>query len=84
LKILLFYATPAVVPRGGSAQLCYGVANATTVSIDNGVEEIKPSLSRCVEVKPKHTTNYTISAADDKGRRATQTIIVEVTAARSR
>src|SRR5882757_6916104 len=28
LKILLFYAVPAVVPSGGYTRLCYSVANA--------------------------------------------------------
>jgi len=78
LKILLFYATPSVVAKGGSTQLCYSVANATTVSIDQGVEEIKPSLNRCVPVKPASSTNYTMTAADDKGHQVTQGINVTV------
>ena len=78
LKILLFYAVPAVVARGGPAQLCYSVSNATTVKIDQGVEEIKPSLSRCVPIKPARTTTYTLSATDDAGHRATQSVNVVV------
>jgi len=78
LKILLFYAAPAVVPRGGSTQLCYSVASATTVKIDGGVEDIKPSLNHCVPVKPTHTTTYTMTAADDKGHETTKSIEVAV------
>jgi hypothetical protein len=78
LKILMFYATPATIARGQAAQLCYGVANAASVKIDQGVEEIKPSLNRCVPTKPTHPTTYTITAADDKGHEVTQSINVAV------
>jgi hypothetical protein len=78
LKILLFYATPAVMARGGSAQLCYSVANAATVKIDQGVEEIKPSLDHCLPVKPTHSTTYTLTASDDKGHQTAQSINVVV------
>ena len=78
LKILLYYASPPVIRRGGSTQLCYSVANATTVKIDQGVEDIKPSLSRCIPVKPSHSLTYTMTAADDKGHTTTKTVDVEV------
>jgi hypothetical protein len=78
LKIMLFYAVPPVVARGGSSQLCYSVSNATAVKIDPGVEAIKPSLSRCVPVKPTHSTTYTLSANDDKGHRADQSTQITV------
>jgi hypothetical protein len=74
LKIMLFYSNPAVVKRGETAQLCYSVSNAAKVAIDHGVEDIKPSLSRCVEVHPLRTTVYTLSADDGKGHSATQSL----------
>ena len=78
LKVLLFYAAPAVVPRAGTTQLCYSIANATTVKIDQGVEDIKPSLNHCLPVHPAKSTTYTITAADDKGRETAQSINVVV------
>jgi hypothetical protein len=78
LKIMLFYAVPGVVARGAAAQLCYSVSNAKTVKIDHGVEEIKPSLSRCVPITPVRPTTYTLTAADDQGHRASQSVEVEV------
>ena len=78
LKILLFYASPPVLSRGESSQLCYSVANAAKVKIDHGVEEIKPSLSRCVPVKPLHSTTYTLTADDDQGNHATQSVDVVI------
>jgi hypothetical protein len=67
LKIMLFYAVPPVVAKGGETKLCYSVANATSVKIEPGVEAIKPSLSRCEPVTPVRSTTYTLSASDDKG-----------------
>jgi hypothetical protein len=78
LKILLFYATPATISRGQSTQLCFGVANATKVRIDNCVEDIKPSLNRCVPAKPATSTTYTITAADDHDHEASQSANVTV------
>ena len=78
LKIMLFYAVPPVVGRGETAKLCYSVSNAASVHIDHGVEEIKPSLSRCVEISPTRSTVYTLSAADAQGNQASQTVNVEV------
>jgi len=78
LKILLFYAAPATVPTGGASRLCYSVSNATSVSIDHDVEEIKPSLDRCVPVRPTHSTTYTLTAKDAKGHQATQSATVQV------
>lgn len=78
LKILSFYAIPGVVHRGQTTELCYGVANATGVAIDNGVEPIKPSLSRCLPVRIIRTTTFTLKAQDDNGNHAEQTVDVQV------
>jgi len=78
LKILMFYANPSTIAHGQRTQLCYSVSNATKVSIDQGVEEIKPSLNRCVPAKPSHSVAYTITAADDQGHTVTQSINVNV------
>jgi hypothetical protein len=78
LKIMLFYAVPAVVPKGGSGQLCYSVSNAAKIEIDHGIGDTPPSLSRCIPIKPKESTTYTLTAADDKNNRATKTLDVLV------
>jgi len=83
LKIIMFYATPAVIERGETAILCYGVANADRVSLDPPVTEIKPSLNRCIEVKPTATTAYTLTAANSRGEEQTQAVEVAVTGTRS-
>jgi hypothetical protein len=78
LKIMLFYAVPPTVVRGQATQLCYSVSNAAKVKIDHGVEEIKPSLNRCVPAKPTVSTTYTITAADAQGHEAAKSIDVVV------
>ena len=60
-RILNFYASPATMEKGGDVLLCYGVEGASWVKIDPPVEELKPSLSRCFQVKPEATTKYTLS-----------------------
>ena len=78
LKILLLYATPAKVTRGSQVELCYGVSNATSVKFEPSVEDVKPSLNRCVAVTPLRSTTYTLTASDDKGNRTTKSVDVAV------
>ena len=47
--------------------MCYGVANAKTVSIDPPVEGVWPSVARCLNVSPRRTTVYTLTASDGAG-----------------
>jgi hypothetical protein len=78
LKILNFYASPGVVARGEATELCYGVANSSAVTIEPGVPDVKPSLARCIEVKPRRSTTYTLTASDSQGHHATQSINVTI------
>jgi hypothetical protein len=50
--ILSFYASPTVIRRGESAQLCYGVANAKSVKLQPQSQPVWPSVARCVDVSP--------------------------------
>jgi len=78
VKIMSFSGSTAV-NRGQKAQLCYGVSNAKTVTIDpRPDDEVWPSLARCVEVSPKKTTTYTITASDGAGHTEQQAITVQV------
>jgi hypothetical protein len=78
LAIQSFYGSPGVVKRGETAQLCYGVANAKTVTLEPQSEPVWPSYSRCVDVKPAKTTTYTLTAQDANGRSVTQTLEIKV------
>jgi hypothetical protein len=78
LDIQSFYASPGAVHRGGSVQLCYGVANAKTVTLEPQPNPVWPSYSRCVDVSPKKTTTYTLTVSDAAGNTKSQTVEVKV------
>jgi hypothetical protein len=71
LKILQFYVSPPAVPPGGKALICYGVLNAVKVEIDPPVEQLKPSLNRCFEVRPRATATYRLTATAKSGAAVT-------------
>lgn len=78
LKILTFYGSPAVVAPGTRALLCYGVSNAVSVTIVPDVEPVNPSISRCLEVHPRKSTTYTLTARDAAGHTASQTAEIKI------
>ena len=78
LKILTFNASPAIVKPGEKVLVCYGVSNAKEVKIDPPLEDISPSLSRCLEAHPRKTTEYTLTARDAGGHEAKQSLTLQV------
>jgi hypothetical protein len=77
LAIQSFYAT-ALIHRGESAQLCYGVSNAKTITINPPVGALWPSHARCLDVSPKKDTTYTLTIQDAAGNTQTQSVTVKV------
>ena len=73
-----FGADKAIVKRGETAQLCYGVVNAKNVKLDPPVEQGKPTYHHCLEIAPKQTTTYTITADDGAGHSKSESITVKV------
>ena len=71
-----FSAEPSSIERGQSSTLKWGVTDATTVSIDNGIGTVQPSGSR--RVFPGASTTYTLTATGPGGTR-TGTATVNVT-----
>jgi len=67
LRILNFYGYPAESTPGAAVSLCFGVAGAMAVRIEPPIAELKPSLNRCLEDRPRRTTRYTLIATDDAG-----------------
>ena len=78
LAIQNFYASPGEVRRGATVQICYGVANAKTVTLEPQSNPVWPSYSRCVDVKPTKTTTYTLTIADAAGNTRNQSLEVKV------
>jgi hypothetical protein len=78
LAIQSFYASPGVIHRGESARLCYGVANAKTITLEPQSNPVWPSYSRCVDVSPNKDTVYTLTVQDAAGNTRSQTVAVQV------
>jgi hypothetical protein len=78
LAIRALYVSPTVIHRGETAQICYDVANAKTVTLDPPAGEVWPSHNRCLDISPKKTTTYTLSIVDSAGKSATQTVELTV------
>lgn len=78
IKFTTFAADAGVLHPGQTTQLCYGVLNAKTVKIDPPIEQAKPTYYHCVEIAPKKTTTYTITAEDAKGNKKSQSLTIQV------
>jgi hypothetical protein len=78
LAIQSFYASPGAVHKGESVQLCYGVANAKTVTLEPQPNAVWPSYARCVTVSPTKSTTYTLAISDASGNTKTQSVQVNV------
>jgi hypothetical protein len=76
VRITQFYATEPKLSPGDKELLCYGVENAKTVRLSPGSQELSAALSRCVEVDPKETTTYTLTAEGDSGAPASKEVTV--------
>ncbi len=76
VKITQFYATSPNLAAGETERLCYGVSNARNVWLSPPRQELSAALSRCVDVTPKETTTYTLTAEGDNGPPATSQVTV--------
>ena len=79
LKILNFYASPAIIKRGEKSRLCYSVFGAKAVRLEPPVQELHPALSYCFDVSPLKSTEYKLLADDGAGSTAQQSLMVKVT-----
>ncbi len=78
VRILQFYANVGILTLGQTALLCYGVENAKTVTISPSVEGVYPTVRRCLQILPQHTTHYMIMAEGYDGHVATQSFTLPV------
>jgi hypothetical protein len=79
-RILQFKANPAFIATGLSGKLCYGVENAARLDLTPKVEPILPASGNCIDIAPKQTTVYTLTAfgADPAAGQDVQTVEVKV------
>lgn len=74
-----FSAADGVLKRGQTTELCYGVVNATSVKLTPPVNEaLKPMYHHCVEIGPKKTTTYTMTAYNAKGESKSVSLTIHV------
>jgi hypothetical protein len=78
LAIRGFYVSPTIIRPGQSAQLCYDVANAKTVTLNPPVAAVWSSHSRCIDVSPKTSTTYQLSVSDAAGKSLSQDVELKV------
>ncbi|MBV8808266.1 MAG: hypothetical protein JO033_06285 [Acidobacteriaceae bacterium] len=78
IRFTTFSIDTQVLKRGQTAQLCYGVVNAKTVTLDPPVEPIKPMYFHCLEIAPKKTTTYTITAENGAGQKESKSLTLQV------
>lgn len=74
-RINSFTAEPRTIERGQSATLRWSIANATDMSIDQGLGAVQANSSR--QVFPSITTTYTLTASGGGGS-DTRSVTVEV------
>jgi hypothetical protein len=72
------YVSSAIIHRGESAQLCYDVSNAKSVTLDPPEGEVWPSHFRCLELSPQKTTTYTLTISDATGESLSQSVQLQV------
>ena len=75
-QIIQFYVYPNVILPGGKSSLCYGVAQVKTVQLDPPAGEVKPTSNRCLDVSPKQTTTYTLTATGADGKQLQRTTVL--------
>jgi hypothetical protein len=82
-KITQFYVSPSLVRPNERTLLCYGVEGAARIRLEPPVEEITPSLVRCLEVKATRNIRYRLIATGRDGAdvSAETTLTVEPTGA---
>jgi hypothetical protein len=76
IKITNFGVDKGTLTRGESADLCYGVVNATKVTLEPPIEATKPSSLHCLTITPRATTKYTLTASNERGQSLSVTVHV--------
>jgi hypothetical protein len=78
-----FTAAPSTITPPESSSLCYRVTQANAISIDHGVGRLSvPANGQrdCVQVQPKETTTYTLTATGTFNRMGNSRVTVTVNA----
>lgn len=78
VKITQFYPSQTLAARGEEVLICYGVENAASVRLEPALEEITPSMNRCIQFAPKTTGEYKLIATGKDGSEAVEQFAIKV------
>jgi hypothetical protein len=81
VTILQFYPSSNQVPRGQQTLICYGVENAKSVRLEPPIEEIVPSMTRCIPYSPKASSEIKLIATGSDGSEVSKSFQIDVVAA---
>jgi hypothetical protein len=77
-RIINFYAVPQAIRRGDQARICFGVYGAKRVRIEPAVGDLHPAITDCLQVAPRHDTEYKLTAEDAAGHTVTASLAIKV------
>ena len=80
-EIRLFYAYPSVIRSGEKTSLCYGVSHVKSITVTPAVAGVWPAMNRCIEVTPKASMKWTLTATGSSGAKVQATTEVRLTRA---
>jgi hypothetical protein len=73
-----FVATATVIESGGGSTICYALSEPATLKLEPSSGPLGDDLKKCVLVRPKETTTYTLTAtAGGKTDKVSITVRVE-------
>ncbi len=72
-----FTATATTIPLGGGSTICYVLSEPATVRMSPAHGDLGNDQKKCVMVRPKETTTYTLKATGD-GNSDTATVTIRV------
>jgi hypothetical protein len=78
LAIQAFYASPGIIHRGETVQLCYAQTKKKKKKQETQDNPVCPSYNRCIEITKKKDTTYTLTIQDAAGHTQTQTLDIKV------
>jgi hypothetical protein len=79
-EITNFAVSPSSVTEGAKAELCYELINAASARIEPTVGELTDRNKSCLNVEPRQTTTYTLSATSTDGQTITRQVTLNVEA----
>lgn len=78
VQIIAFYASPNLIEPGQHISLCYGVAQAQSIKIEPPAGDAWPTFTRCLDVAPRKSITYTLTAIGATGKQIQQSAEVQV------